>query len=32
MQNKFYLGLDKYDRELACLRIQTTLGQIDVVF
>ena len=24
------MGVDKYNRELACLRIQTTLGQIDV--
>ena len=24
------MGIDKYDRELACLLIQTTLGQIDV--
>ena len=24
------MGIDKYDRELACLRIQTTLGHIDV--
>ena len=24
------MGVDKYDRELACLRIQTIVGQIDV--
>ena len=24
------MGMDKYNRELACLRIQTTIGQIDV--